>query len=449
MKKLLILICLFPLAVSGQLPAFPGAEGFGRYTSGGRGGDVWVVTNLTDSVTKPLPGSLRWALNKTGPRTIVFAISGTIELKRRLSISKGDVTIAGQTAPGDGICIKGNTVSVDADNVIIRYVRFRCGIDLPTEEPPDAITGIRRRDIIIDHCSMSWSVDETASFYDNTNFTMQWCIISESLYNAGHYKGEHGYGGIWGGMGASFHHNLLASHTSRNPRFCGARYHPDTKEKEIVDFRNNVIFNWGFNSSYGGEIGHQNMINNYYKPGPATKKTVLSRIVEPFDSLGRWYLSGNYMTGSRQVTSDNWAGGVQGDFAKAKGIRVNEPFTFAPVKTQKASKAYKLVLKNAGAVLPRRDVLDERIVRETVTGICAYGDSYGAGTGIIDSQNNTEGWPELKTYGVQPDSDADGMPDRWERSKGLNPDDPADRNTKARSGYTMLEEYLNSAAGCN
>ena len=449
MKKLLILICLFPLAVSGQLPAFPGAEGFGRYTSGGRGGDVWVVTNLTDSVTKPLPGSLRWALNKTGPRTIVFAVSGNIELKRRLSISKGDVTIAGQTAPGDGICIKGNTVSVDADNVIIRYVRFRCGIDLPTEEPPDAITGIRRRDIIIDHCSMSWSVDEAASFYDNTNFTMQWCIISESLYNAGHYKGEHGYGGIWGGMGASFHHNLLASHTSRNPRFCGARYHPDTKEKEIVDFRNNVIFNWGFNSSYGGEIGHQNMINNYFKPGPATKKTVLNRIVEPFDSLGRWYLSGNYITGSRQVTSDNWAGGVQGDFAKAKGIRVNEPFTFAPVKTQKASKAYKLVLKNAGAVLPRRDVLDERIVRETVTGICAYGDSYGAGTGIIDSQNNTEGWPELRTYGLLPDTDADGMPDKWELSKGLNPDDPADRNTKARSGYTMLEEYLNSAAGRN
>jgi len=449
MKKLLLLVCFLPLMAWGQQPAFPGAEGFGRYSTGGRGGDVYVVTNLTDSVTKPEEGSLRWALNKSGPRTIVFAVSGTIELKRRLSISKGDVTIAGQSAPGDGICIKGQTVSVDADNVIIRYVSFRCGIDSPTEEPPDAITGIRHKDIIIDHCSMSWSVDETASFYDNTNFTMQWCIISESLYNAGHYKGEHGYGGIWGGIGASFHHNLMASHTSRNPRFCGARYHPETKETEIVDFRNNVIFNWGFNSSYGGEIGHQNMVNNFYKSGPATKKNVLYRIVEPFDSLGKWYINGNYVSGNRQITSENWSGGVQGDFADAAGIRVYEPFTFAPVKTQTASKAYRLVLKNAGAILPVRDSYDLRIIRETVTGKCAYGDSYGAGTGIIDSQNNTPGWPELKTYNLQPDSDADGMPDKWELSKGLNPGDPDDRNIIAKSGYTMLEEYLNTAAGRN
>ncbi|MCJ7819565.1 MAG: pectate lyase, partial [Bacteroidales bacterium] len=192
-----------------------------------------------------------------------------------------------------------------------------------------------------------------------------------------------------------------------------------------------------------------NMVNNYYKPGPATKKSVRERIVEPFDSLGRWYMKGNYMYGSRMVTSDNWAGGVQGDFAQAAGIRSNEPFPFAPVKTHRAARAYRLVLKDAGAVLPRRDALDERIIRETITGICAYGDSYGAGTGIIDSQNNTERWPELKTYNLQPDSDADGMPDRWERFKGLNPEDPEDRNIVASSGYTMLEEYLNTAAGRN
>ena len=222
-------------------------------------------------------------------------MSGTIELKRGLDITKGDVTIAGQTAPGDGICIRNHTVSVEADNVIIRYIRFRCGISSGTGDPSDAITGIGNRNIIIDHCSMSWSVDEAASFYDNENFTMQWCIISESLYDAGHPKGEHGYGGIWGGAGASFHHNLLASHTSRNPRFCGARYHPETRETEIVDFRNNVIFNWGFNSSYGGEMGQQNMINNYYKSGPATRKQVRHRIVEPSDSLGKWYISGNYV----------------------------------------------------------------------------------------------------------------------------------------------------------
>ncbi len=443
MRKLAFAFLLITTAMKAQLPAFPGAEGFGRYASGGRGGDVYIVTNLKDSVTKPPEGSLRWALNKSGPRTIVFAVSGTIELKRGLDITKGDVTIAGQTAPGDGICIRNHTVSVEADNVIIRYIRFRCGISAGTGDPSDAITGIGNRNIIIDHCSMSWSVDEAASFYDNENFTMQWCIISESLYDAGHPKGEHGYGGIWGGAGASFHHNLLASHTSRNPRFCGARYHPETRETEIVDFRNNVIFNWGFNSSYGGEMGQQNMVNNYYKAGPATKKQVRYRIVDPSDSLGKWYITGNYMEDSREVTADNWNGGVQGDFAESDNIRSEQPFPFAPVKTDKAQKAYKLVLKNAGAILPRRDPLDERIIREVISGKCAYGDSYGEGTGIIDSQESAGGWPGLKTYNELPDRDKDGMPDFWEVRKGLNPDDPDDRNNTSRSGYTMLEEYIN------
>lgn len=426
-----------------QMVSFPGAEGFGRFTTGGRGGVVYTVTNLADSVVKPPEGSLRWALNKTGPRTIVFAVSGTIELKRRLNISKGDVTIAGQTAPGDGICIKGETVSIESDNVIIRHIRFRCGNDIPGEEPKDAISCIRHRNIMIDHCSMSWSVDEAASFYDNENFTLQWCLISESLYDAGHPKGEHGYGGIWGGKGASFHHNLLASHTSRLPRFCGARYHPDTRATEIVDFRNNVIFNWGFNSSYGGELGQQNMVNNYYKPGPATRKNVMTRILEPFDSLAIWYISGNYMAGSSGVTTDNWKG-VEGDFAGVPSIRAESPFPFAPVSTERARWAYKSVLKNAGAILPRTDPHDRRIISETRSGHCSYGDSYGAETGIIDSQNSVGGWPLLKTCDVPADSDGDGMPDKWEKKKGLNPDDPDDRNRVAPSGYTMLEEYINS-----
>ncbi len=437
---LLFTVLKVPVA---QLPAFPGAEGYGRYVTGGRGGDVYIVTNLTDSVVSPQKGSLRWALNKHGARTIVFAVSGTIELKRRLHISKGDVTIAGQTAPGDGICIKGETVSIESDNVIIRYIRFRCGNETPGEEPKDAISCIRNSNIIVDHCSMSWSVDEAASFYDNENFTLQWCIISESLYEAGHPKGAHGYGGIWGGMGATFHHNLLASHTSRLPRFCGARYHPGTKEKEIVDFRNNVIFNWGFNSSYGGELGQQNMINNYYKAGPATTSQSEYRIVEPFDSLGRWYINGNYMTGSREISSDNWNGGVQGDFASVASIRSLKPFPYVPLRTQSARGAYKSVLRNAGAVLPRRDSVDARIISETITGMCAYGDTYGSNTGIIDSQNNAGGWPVLETYDILPDTDNDGMPDEWERRRGLNPADPSDRNKTARSGYTMLEEYIN------
>ncbi|MFZ2285485.1 MAG: pectate lyase [Bacteroidales bacterium] len=446
MKKILLLALLASLvlsSVTAQLPAFPGAEGYGRFVSGGRGGEVCIVTNLSDSVVKPPEGSLRWALNKPGPKTIIFEVSGTIELKRRLNISKGDVTIAGQTAPGDGICISGETVSIESDNVIIRYVRFRCGNDTPGEEPKDAVSCIRNRNIIIDHCSMSWSVDEAASFYDNENFTLQWCIISESLYDAGHPKGEHGYGGIWGGKGATFHHNLLASHTSRLPRFCGARYHPDSRETEIVDFRNNVIFNWGFNSSYGGELGQQNIINNYYKPGPATKKSVISRIVEPFDSLGRWYIGGNHVVGNRVVSTGNWLGGVQGDYAGVADIRAASPFPFAPVKTEKAFSAYRSVLRHAGATLPRPDSQDRRIIIETKTGSCTYGDSYGAGTGIIDSQNSVGGWPLLKTYNVQPDTDRDGMPDAWETKRGLNPSDPADRNAIAKSGYTMLEEYIN------
>lgn len=443
MKKFISLLLFIPLLAQSQQLSFPDAEGSGRFTTGGRGGAVYIVTTLADSAKKPPAGSLRWALNKTGPRTIVFAISGTIELKSRLEVTKGDVTIAGQTAPGDGICLKDHPFIVDADNVIIRCIRFRCGNNISSEVAPDAVSIIRHKNIIIDHCSMSWSVDEAASFYDNENFTLQWCLISESLYNAGHPKGAHGYGGIWGGMGVSFHHNLLASHTSRNPRFCGARYHLASKEAELVDFRNNVIFNWGFNSAYGGEMGKQNMINNYFKSGPATKKSVQNRILEPFDSLGRWYIDGNFVKGFPDVTSNNWARGVQGDFANDPDIRVTSPFICASVQTQSAGEAYKLVLKKAGAILPKRDVLDKRIIRETKSGKCTYGDSYGSHTGILDSQRNTEGWPELKTYNVRADSDNDGMPDTWERSMGLNPNDPEDRNKISPSGYTMLEQFIN------
>ena len=447
---LVLAVWFYSLEINAQQPAFPGAEGFGRFTTGGRGGAVYEVYNLNDAG----PGSFRDACLKSGARTIVFRVSGTIYLKSKLSIKNGDLTIAGQTAPGDGICIAGYNVFIDASNVIVRYMRFRLGNLNVSDCECDAFGGEKRSDIIIDHCSASWSIDEACSFYDNTNFTMQWCIVSESLYDAGHVKGNHGYGGIQGGRNASFHHNLYASHTSRNPRFCGGRYNDPADNRENVDFRNNVIFNWGFNSVYGGELGRQNMINNYFKPGPATKSGVKNRIVEinrgSEADPGQWYIAGNYVSGSPVVTADNWNGGVQGTDAGSPGVRVPVPFEYAPVSTLSAEEAYQLVLDNAGAILPKRDPVDTRILSEVRSGNCTYGDTYNpqtgialSRTGIINSQASVGGWPELTSVTAPVDSDRDGMPDTWENENRLNPNDPTDRNRTGSGGYTMLETYLN------
>jgi pectate lyase len=293
------------------------------------------------------------------------------------------------------------------------------------------------------------------SIYHCENVTVQWSLISESLYNSEHVKGTHGFGGIWGSNYSTYHHNLLAHHTSRNPRFASGAGH--------TDFRNNVIYNWGFNSAYGGEKEQQgnpafnfttvNIVANYYKPGPATDSgAVRRRIVNPSSrdgagDFGQWYVAENYMHGDPKVTADNWAGGVQpqGGATHIEVLKLNAPWEAMPIHQQTAVEAYRLVLQHAGASLPDRDAIDARIVGEVRTGTAQFGETYGGGgKGIIDSQEAVGGWPELTSKAGLPDTDGDGMPDAWESSHGLDPDDVVD-GSKDRDGdgYTNVEEYLN------
>jgi pectate lyase len=429
--------------VYAQLPAFPSAEGGGMYSAGGRGGKVIFVSNLNDNGD----GSLRNAINSTGARTIIFEVSGTIELDSPLTIRNDSITIAGQTAPGDGICVKNYSLEVAANHVIIRFIRVRLGDE--ARYPEDALTGVYgKNNILIDHCSVSWGIDEVMTFWNNENLTVQWCIISESLNGSYHPKGSHGYGAIWGGKNATYHHNLIAHHSSRTPRFSGGT----TTSSEGVDFINNVIYNWGYNGVYGGEKGTLSIINNYYKPGPATKKNVRSRIVEPFDEKGTWFIDGNFVEGSPDITKDNWNGGIQGEYANSIEIRKFDKPSLENIEIDTAEEAYIKVLKYAGAFLPTRDTIDERILYETKTGTATFsGKRYHLEhnisndliTGIIDSQTEVGGWPVLKTLPVTVDTDKDGMPDYWEIENGLDPNNPEDRNSFSKSGYTFLEEYLN------
>jgi hypothetical protein len=420
----------FKAASQYRILAFPGAEGAGRYTRGGRGGEIIEVTSLGDKG----PGTLRSAINRKEPRIIVFRVSGNIELGKELVITEGNLTIAGQTAPGDGICIKGYPLHVEADNIIIRYIRIRLG-DI-SGQPFDAIHCKNRKDIMIDHCSFSWSVDECASFYDNENFTLQWCIISESLNNSCHPKGTHGYGGIWGGMQASFHHNIIAHHTSRLPRFQGSRYHKKPL-KEKAEFCNNIIYNWSEKCSYGGEEGSYNITGNIYRPGPATPAKKAGRIVEPFEPYGKFYLSGNYIfTDSifREYNPQNYPS----EFGKLSVVLSDIPITINyPATIDDPRDAWDKVLKDAGASLSR-DSVDKRIVSEVKKGLYHFGDK-----GIINSQNQVGGWPELKSEEAPADNDHDGIPDYWEKKNNLNPEDYNDRNNHdLNKDYTNIEYYL-------
>lgn len=460
-----------------RTPAFPGAEGYGMYVTGGRGGKVYHVTTLEDNGEE---GSLRYAIKQSGARTIVFDVSGTIFLNSALQISNGDLTIAGQTAPGDGICIAGWPVTLNSKNIIIRYIRFRCGnanvsrVEGDGGHEGDGLGGMDGANYIIDHCSVSWSVDECLSVYGNRNTTVQWCIASHSLRMAGHSKGAHGYGGMMGGGKTTYHHNLIANHDSRTPRFV-FRTGDETSEQHPTDYRNNVIYNYGKNGAYGGEEMNINLVNNYYKPGPFTKKQPASyqkRIIGPGvgthkdDSgniveyvWGHYYLDGNKNSDWQDVTADNWNIGLVQQVASSNygwnattrdSIRMDEPMPFALVTTHSADVAFAKVLAYAGASL-HRDQYDQAVVDDAQNGTASFtGPNESDRPGIIDSPDDvtyadgSTGWPTLESKNPSADSDGDGMPDLWEENRGLDSSDPADGNATNAEGYTNLELYINS-----
>ncbi|MCP3732495.1 pectate lyase [Sphingomonas sp. MG17] len=432
---MLLLALIAALSATAPLPqlAFPGAEGAGRFSQGGRGGRVLFVTNLDDSG----PGSLRSAVETKGPRTILFSLSGTIKLAKPLVIREGQVTIAGQSAPGDGITLRDHRLEVAADDVVIRYIRSRLGDESKTES--DAIWINRGRRIILDHVSASWSVDETLSasarytnadegFYD---LTVQWSIISESLTRSLHVKGAHGFGSlIRGGRGSriSFHHNLWANHSARMPRpgnYDGPAVDP---VGALFDFRSNVFYNWGgTRSGYNADKAahaQYNFVDNAYVAGPQSTKPIA---FHESNMLARAYFAGNSMNGT--VPADQWSL-VTG--VSPLGYRLSKPVEVAPVATDPAMSAYARVLAKAGAS-KARDAVDTRVI----AGVRVR-------TGhLIDSQSEVGGWPELKSAPPPRDSDGDGMPDDWERRHGLNPRDARDGNgDRNRDGYLNLEEWL-------
>src|SRR5688572_17479244 len=454
----IILCCARPQpmksAADPEPVAFPGAEGFGKFTTGGRGGTVMIVSNLNDKG----PGSLRDAVEAKGARIIVFAVSGTIHLLSPLSI-RSDVTIAGQTAPGDGICIADHPVTLGGNNIIVRYMRFRMGDKNQNKGMvhgsghDDAFGGIRRTNIIIDHCSMSWSTDEVFSIYAGDSTTVQWNLISEPLNYSYHFETgdkdfeNHGYGGIWGGHHLSAHHNLFAHCNSRTPRFDGIR----TAKEENVDFRNNVIYNWGGNNVYGGEGGTYNIVNNYYKYGLSTRESVKYRIVNPFGipptvPFGKYYVAGNYVDENKSISNNNWLG-VQmdkGTEEDAKKAMLEKPFLSEPVATQNASEAYELVLKNVGASF-KRDTLDERIINDVKNRTGRFIDVQGGYPHGTPYELTVNAWPALRSVPASADTDKDGMPDEWEKKNGLNPADALDAaGKKLHSFYTNIEVYINS-----
>ncbi len=508
MQKILTLISVVMLSLTtmAQAPAFPGAEGHGRYVTGGRGGEVRHVTSLVDDGKTNTKGTLRWAVNGDSKKIVVFDVAGIIPLCKELIIGR-NTTIAGQTAPAPGITVRYYTVRPKG-NCIIRFVRFRRGQEKDVNDGADAMWQREMDGILLDHCSFSWSIDELASFYDNTHFTMQWCTLGEALANPGHSKGEHSYGGIWGGKGVSFHHNFLCHMQNRVPRFCGARYNWDGYDKtkyansiqaEQVDFRNCVMYNWGNgNGCYGGTGGGQvNIVNNYYKAGPATanKKTVTQVSVatsstakdSPFMGYcSRYYINGNYVTAAgsnaenydwKGVSYDSGVKTLNGErycpdanhmygngvtYTNIGGtdcvkIKMDEPIDAGEVTTHTAQKAYEKVLAYVGASL-YRDTVEARWMREAATGTTTYigtAQKTGEGAtithrpGIIDFVSDQGEYVlESTKRPTGFDSDGDGIPDEWETAHGLNPKSAADGKLytldSEKKWYTNVEVYMNS-----
>jgi pectate lyase len=443
------------------IPAFPGAWGGGMFTTGGRGGKVIEVTNLNDSG----PGSFRAAIEAQGPRIVVFRVAGIIPLLSAININNPDITIAGQSAPGDGVCMARDSVNINTHNVIMRHLRVRRGRP-EGGQGSDNIGGNPEGQIIVDHCSASWGMDENLSLYrymkpmpdgsrvkmPTENVTVQWCISSEAL-NAG----NHAFGGTWGGTDSTFHHNLFACNTGRNPSI---------GMSGEFDYRNNVIFNWRHRTMDGGdETSIINVIDNYYKPGPATNRNMVSTIArieqrnmyspgnrwragdwypETPQRPGKWYVAGNIVDGFPIVTADNWKGMLSSEYGEApSAARVDTPFEGWPVNQQTAMEAYESVLAKAGATLPRRDAVDKRVIEMVRTG------KVGNENGIINDPKEVGGYPNYSYSAdeVPADTDHDGMPDDWEKKYELNPLEASDGGTDSDGdGYTNVEEYLNGTS---
>ena len=434
-----------------KIPAFPGAEGGGMYSFGGRGGKVFVVTNLNDSG----PGSFREALEAGGPRIVVFSVAGIIRLKEKIRIRAPYITINGGSAPGDGVCIAGDTVELETHDVVIRNMRFRRG-ETWVGDRNDSCGGNPTGNIMIDHVSASWGLDENMSMYRHmyqppggpkelklptVNITIQNSIFSEALdtYN-------HSFGSTIGGYNSTFHHNLWACNTGRNPSV-GMIYD--------FTFVNNVIFNWRHRTVDGGDHrSFYNIINNYFKPGPITPKDdpIAYRLLKPearrakppVDDYGQAYVAGNIVEGNETVTADNWNGGVQVESIAEEStilpkIRAEKPYPHAYLTIQPAAEAYEIVLAGSGATRPKRDAVDERIVDMVRSGEVTYQE----GRGIITAIEQVGGYPEYKGEPYA-DADNDGMPDAWEMKYDLNPNDSADAaGDQNGDGYTNIEDFLN------